>query len=85
MNFYAKPGTCQYCGCTREEPCKLADGDECAFLNSNATRCSNPDCVRADEEARARDYRKSFQRRNSKPSELREKVRRPRFRRRRAV
>lgn len=40
-------GCCRSCGCTKDNPCILANGDECAFLTSRADRCNNPNCVKA--------------------------------------
>lgn len=50
----AAPGRCRFCGCTREQPCALSNGDECAFLNARANRCSRPECVKAFEDERDR-------------------------------
>jgi hypothetical protein len=43
---YAPPGTCRYCGCTEESPCRLSDGDTCSWINRERNVCSAPGCAR---------------------------------------
>ena len=40
---------CRFCRCTKENPCRIPGGDECAFLGKRADRCSAPGCVVAFE------------------------------------
>jgi hypothetical protein len=37
----AKPGACQYCGCTEGQACEGG----CAWIDESQTVCSNPECV----------------------------------------
>lgn len=43
-------GVCKYCGCTKDDACRLEDGS-CSWVNAEQTVCSNPDCVESFREA----------------------------------
>lgn len=42
-------GTCQICGCTKEDPCFLLTRrfSTCAWIDETETLCTNPNCVNA--------------------------------------
>jgi len=41
------PGTCRYCGCPGDS-CTLANGDKCAWFDSDRTVCTRSGCMRAE-------------------------------------
>ena len=53
-----KPGVCQYCGCTEDDPCYLPVDDSafvsCAWFDSAQTVCSNARCIDKHTEAKPR-------------------------------
>jgi hypothetical protein len=53
---------CRFCDCTPEDPCKLPNGDECAYMTSRANRCNKPSCILAFEAERRREWREETQR-----------------------
>jgi hypothetical protein len=47
------PGVCRHCTCTEDDPCKLANGDECCWIDSTRTVCSGRDCLIAEDARKA--------------------------------
>jgi hypothetical protein len=47
------PGTCRHCGCREADPCRLASGDTCGWIDKTRSVCSNPGCVKAETVRRA--------------------------------
>ena len=48
------PGTCRHCNCTELNACRLEDGDPCSWTDGERTVCSNPKCIVAEQQRRAR-------------------------------
>lgn len=45
------PGTCRHCRCTEGNPCRLAPtGEPCMWVSALRVVCSNPVCVRRENE-----------------------------------
>ena len=47
------PGVCRHCTCTEADPCTLANGDECCWIDSTRTVCNARDCVIAEDARKA--------------------------------
>lgn len=44
----AVPGICRRCGCSEDNPCRLADGEPCCWMDCARTLCNNPSCLTAE-------------------------------------
>lgn len=74
---------CRFCKCTADNPCRLRNGDECAFVTKLANRCNAPACVKAFEAERKREIAEDREqvRRQREAKRQIEKARRRRWRR----
>jgi hypothetical protein len=37
-------GTCRFCGCTPESPCRIRGGDNCVWMDDTRTVCTGEKC-----------------------------------------
>lgn len=44
------PGMCRHCRCTEDRACRLSDGDTCSWTDRTRLVCTNPLCVKAEQE-----------------------------------